>query len=95
MIETVPPFNSHLVARQVMSKEVKWLPIRPRVQQIVQLLLDTKHNGFPILNEDLTIRGLISRHTLIVLLGQLNRIPEVQRVSNLSADSDSDTSLTW
>ena len=79
-----------------MSTEVKWLPLRPRVQQIVQVLQETKHNGFPILNEDRTIKGLVSRHTLLVILGQLNRIPEaVQRVSNLSTDSDSETALTW
>jgi len=79
-----------------MSVDVKWLPLRPRVQQIVQILQETKHNGFPILNEDHTIRGLVSRNTLIVILGQLNRIPEtVERVSNLSTDSDSETALTW
>lgn len=76
LIETVPHFNSHLRAKDIMNSSLRTLAPNPTVGQISYLLRDTPHNGFPILTADYKLRGLISRHSLMVLMRELDRLPD-------------------
>ena len=42
--------------------------MRPTVQQVFETIMSNDYNGYPIVNDDRRLIGLISRHFLIVLL---------------------------
>ena len=58
------------------------------------MLKDTEHNGFPILSSDSKLKGLISRHTLIVLMRELDRIPNFIG-ERLNVGPDHNQELSW
>jgi chloride channel 7 len=49
-----------LIAKQVMSPNVKTLPEQPKVKEVIDLLMSCPHNGFPVLDESGTLVGLVS-----------------------------------
>lgn len=53
---------------EIMATPVVTFQEIERVEVVYNALLDTKHNGFPILDLDLKFRGLILRKTLCTLL---------------------------
>ena len=55
-------------AKNVMSHPVVTLSAIPRVQEIVKVLEETTHNGFPIRDHENRFIGLILRSQLITLL---------------------------
>lgn len=61
LIETVPYFNSHLRAKDIMSDNLRFLTHKPKVSQIAELLRDTSHNSFPVLNDEMKLKGLVTR----------------------------------
>jgi len=72
LVETVPVFNRGLKAEAIMSRPVHSLSKRAKIDEITEALRDTNHNGFPIVennaNGDQRLIGLITRHTLMVIL---------------------------
>jgi len=74
LIETVPYFNSHLRAKEIMSESLAYLPVKPSLGQIADLMRDTTHNSFPVLTEERKLRGLVTRQTLLILVKELHRI---------------------
>lgn len=57
LIETVPYFNSHLRAKEIMSESLSWLPQKPTVGQVADLLRETTHNSFPVLSDEGKLKG--------------------------------------
>ena len=51
LVETVPKYNAHLKASNIMSTEVSTFYKRVTVANIGRALRDEKHNGFPVLGE--------------------------------------------
>lgn len=59
-----------------MTSSVCSLELSPTVAQIANVLRETEHNGFPILKGNSKLIGLISRHTLMTIMRELERVPE-------------------
>ena len=76
-----------------MNSDLKSLPLKATVSQISLLLKETQHNGFPILTQEGFLKGFITRHTLIVLMRELDRIPDLDR-TNATSDNE-EKELTW
>ena len=80
LAETVPVFNRRLKAEAVMSRPVTALHKRAKISTIVEALRDTNHNGFPVVENnvkgDQRLLGLITRHTLMVILKNLHLVPD-------------------
>jgi hypothetical protein len=64
------PLYEHLRAKDVMSGRIVTIPMIVTVKQVVQLLVEYRHNGFPVEDEapPFRYRGLILRSQLTVLL---------------------------
>ena len=73
-------------AKNIMSNPVVTLNQVAQVQDIVQVLEDTTHNGFPIRDEQNRFLGLILRTQLITLLQKrdFSHDPNVSILSILS-----------
>ena len=76
LVETVPRSHMHLRARDVMAHNISYLPQNPTVNQIANVLRETEHNGFPIMTEEHKLVGLISRHTLLTMMREVDRLPD-------------------
>ena len=82
LVETVPEFNRNIKAEIVMSRPVHSLSQKAEVSAVVEALRDTNHNGFPIINNnsmdngDQRLIGMISRHTLMVIVKNLHMVPD-------------------
>ena len=80
LVETVPVFNRNLRAEAVMSRPPINLSKLAKVEDIAEALRDTNHNGFPVvennMNGDQRLLGLITRHTLMVVLKNLHLIKD-------------------
>lgn len=80
LVETVPVFNRNLRAEAVMSRPPINLSKLAKVDDIAEALRDTNHNGFPVvennMNGDQRLLGLITRHTLMVVLKNLHLIKD-------------------
>ena len=57
-----------MTADLVMKKEVRTLPTKATVKEIMGALTETTHNGFPVIGRNKNLKGLISRNYLMVLL---------------------------
>jgi chloride channel 7 len=57
-----------LTAQDVMTRNVHTFQEIERVRKIFQILKQTTHNGFPVLNDNRQFVGLILRNQLITLL---------------------------
>jgi chloride channel 7 len=57
-----------LKAQDVMTRDVHTFQEIESVRKIFQILKQTTHNGFPILNDNQQFVGLILRNQLITLL---------------------------
>ncbi len=58
----------HLTACKLMSSPVLSFTQQPTVSQVFETIISNDFNGFPIVNEDKRLIGLISRHFLTILL---------------------------
>jgi len=63
-----PYFMRKLTARDVMTRKVYTFREIESVGKIYQVLTETTHNGFPVVNEQQQFLGLIRRNQLITLL---------------------------
>ena len=82
LIEKVPEYNDskRLNARKVMSSPVSSLSKKASVLSIAEVLKDTKFNGFPVIDSlygENRLVGLITRHHLMVILNNLELVPDV------------------
>eukprot|EP00750_Incisomonas_marina_P030790 INCI7655.6.p1 GENE.INCI7655.6~~INCI7655.6.p1 ORF type:complete len:530 (+),score=66.38 INCI7655.6:1-1590(+) len=67
--EDIPRLSHILLASDVMTRRPRTLPVRCRVSEIYNLLLETEHNGFPLVSrKDGKLKGIILRKHLCVLL---------------------------
>ena len=79
LTESVPPENQLIKAEAVMSRPVNCLSKKTSVSAISELLLDDQLNGIPVVenqHEDKRLVGLITRHSLMVILKHLNELPD-------------------
>ena len=80
LVETVPVFNRNLRAEAVMSRPVHSLAKQAKVSSIAEALRETNHNGFPVVeqnsNGDSRLLGIITRHTLMIILKNLHLVPD-------------------
>lgn len=53
---------------EIMSSPVKVLNIHEKVGEVYKILTETKHNGFPVVNREGKLQGIIHRQTLCSLL---------------------------
>jgi chloride channel 7 len=74
-MEAHPPrFMSHLSARDAITQPLIWFSKVERVGTIVEVLRDTKHHAFPVVDDDIeysgkpVLLGLVLRSHLLVLL---------------------------
>jgi len=68
------PHNMRLAryrASEIMASEVECLPREPRVRHVRDLLNRCRHNGFPVVDAQGHLLGLILRSQLLALLRQL------------------------
>jgi H+/Cl- antiporter ClcA len=83
LVETVPKYNEHLRAENIVSSPCRSLQKRVSVQTIGESLRDTTFNGFPVIGEEDRPIGLISRHVLLHLLVNLDRVDDCADKANL------------
>lgn len=57
-----------------MSAPVVTLKFKSSARAIYQMLKENKFDGFPVVNNNGSCVGLISRHSLIVVLNNLDKI---------------------
>ena len=68
-----------VTAKDMMNDKVKYLNIRSRVRDVVQLLESTSHNAYPIVDTECKcisdgtlsfgrLRGLMQRHDIVTML---------------------------
>ena len=84
----MPKQNEHLVAEQIMTKDVVTLCEKASVRQILDVLKmnSQAYNGFPVLTltgETKRCLGIITRHTLMVILSNLGRVEDCADRQNL------------
>eukprot|EP01095_Lingulamoeba_sp_RSL-Kostka_P002719 TRINITY_DN13635_c0_g1_i1.p1 TRINITY_DN13635_c0_g1~~TRINITY_DN13635_c0_g1_i1.p1 ORF type:complete len:779 (+),score=262.03 TRINITY_DN13635_c0_g1_i1:24-2360(+) len=71
LLEWDPPIAMRkFCAKDIMKNSVKCLSPTSKVSKVVDLLQTTKHNGYPVVEEDGTFLGLILRSQLITLLNK-------------------------
>lgn len=70
LVEEVPDCNRHLTASKLMSSPVKSFTLKPTVKQVFDTIVSNDFNGYPVVNEDNRLIGLISKHFLVVLLNK-------------------------
>lgn len=63
-----PAFTSDRTAESVMSKNVQCINKIEKVSSVLGLLHGQPHSGFPVVDEDGTLRGFVLRSQLVVLL---------------------------
>jgi hypothetical protein len=86
LTESVPPKHQLIKAEAVMSRPVTCLAKKTSVESIYEILQDSTLNGVPVvesLSEDKRLIGMITRDTLIVVLKNLNAVPEVTSRNSL------------
>ena len=80
-----------------MSRPVHSLPKKCKIKEITVALQDTSYNGFPIVennqNGDSRLVGLISRHTLLVIMKNIDKVPDCEGRLNIVPDNPEDQSL--
>ena len=94
LIEKVPEYNDskRLNARKVMSSPVSSLSKKASVLSIAEVLKDTKFNGFPVIDSlygENRLVGLITRHHLMVILNNLDLVPDVAAPVNFLGTQNS------
>lgn len=72
--EKVPMCNELITAEQIMSMPVVTLKYKSSARAIHSMLSDQKFDGFPIVNNTGSCIGLISRHSLMVILKNIDRV---------------------
>lgn len=60
----------HLTACKLMSSPVLSFSMQPSVSLVYEAIISNDFNGYPIVNEDKRLMGLISKHFLTVLLNK-------------------------
>lgn len=68
LVEKVPRENEHMVAKDIMSENVKSLKRICKVSDVHKALKCEEFNGFPVLDNNGKLLGLISRNFLIIIL---------------------------
>ena len=78
-----PPLSMRkFYAKNIMASPVITLSKVEKVQNIIKVLEETKHNGFPIIDSENRFLGLILRRQLITLLqkkDEFNTDPNVRK----------------
>jgi predicted transcriptional regulator len=59
--------NNHPIS-EIMASPVVTIMEVEKVRRVMEILTTTKHNGFPVVNKDGRLRGIILRKTLCGLL---------------------------
>lgn len=72
--EHVPICNELITAEQIMSMPVVSLNPKSSVSTIYRVLSENDFDGFPIINEQSQVIGLIGRHSLMVILSKIERM---------------------
>ena len=90
LAQTVPRINREITASDIMARPVACLKYHSKVSSIYSILKQSKHNAFPILNSSLRCVGLISRHNLIVILKNIDRVPAIILTNKPESDKKDD-----
>ena len=81
--ENVPMCNELITAEQIMSMPVVTLHPKSSVSDIYRVLSDNPFDGYPITNSCNQVIGLIGRHSLLVILGNIEKLHlKAQTASN-------------
>lgn len=85
-----------LMCKHIMAKHPKCLTERENIGNILMVLKNTVHNGFPIVNNqrDKLLKGLILRPQLLVLLDRMSKI-WVSRADLVYSHQEYMTKLAW
>ena len=65
---TSPPLSHDMLAKHMMSSPVVTFNEVERVSNVVRILKETPHNGFPVVQQCAALRGIILRSQLKILL---------------------------
>ena len=87
LTESVPPENQLIKAEAVMSRPVTCLAKKSNVETIYEILKDDSLNGVPVvesLSDDKRLIGMITRHSLIIILKNINIVPDCSTRSSLT-----------
>lgn len=72
--EDIPRLSHILLASDVMTRRPRTLPVRCRVSDIYNLLLETGHNGFPLVSrKDGKLKGEIRKEQFVARTRRLSR----------------------
>lgn len=68
LIETIPEVCDNVVAENIMAKKVKSVNCVSTMTDIKELLDSTNHHGYPVLNSNKKVIGIIPRNFILVLI---------------------------
>lgn len=68
IVEEVPYACRSIVASNIMTREVVTLKPVETIERVAEVLFNTKHHSFPIMNSKGMIIGTIPRNFIIVLV---------------------------
>ncbi|PRP79813.1 hypothetical protein PROFUN_12485 [Planoprotostelium fungivorum] len=77
-----PSWSQWLEARHVMQDDVITMRTRESVKNIIRMLRDTTHNGFPVVRDDEKFVGIILRSQLTLLLTERAFVRDRDDVKN-------------
>ncbi|PRP79189.1 hypothetical protein PROFUN_13069, partial [Planoprotostelium fungivorum] len=77
-----PSWSQWLEARHVMQDDVITMRTRESVRNIIRMLRDTTHNGFPVVRDDEKFVGIILRSQLTLLLTERAFVRDRDDVKN-------------
>jgi CBS domain-containing protein len=68
LIEHIPEGSKYVQAEDIMSKAVVALNFRSDMSDVVRVMKETPHNGFPVVNNFRKLMGIISRQYLHIMI---------------------------
>ena len=77
--EKVPMCNELITSEQIMSAPVLSMRYKMTVQSIFNALTKYQFDGFPIINSQSQCIGLVNRHSLMVILANVDRMTEIDQ----------------
>eukprot|EP00026_Physarum_polycephalum_P002045 Phypoly_transcript_02049.p1 GENE.Phypoly_transcript_02049~~Phypoly_transcript_02049.p1 ORF type:complete len:942 (+),score=158.82 Phypoly_transcript_02049:112-2937(+) len=85
-----------LMSKHIMARPPKYVSEKDTIGNILNILKNTTHNGFPVVNNsrDRFLKGIILRPQLLVLLDRLSRI-WVSRSEMVYSHQEYMTKLAW
>ncbi|GAM18800.1 hypothetical protein SAMD00019534_019750 [Acytostelium subglobosum LB1] len=85
-----------LMCKHIMAKKPVYLLEKDTLGRVLEVLKNTGHNGFPVVNnqEDRCVKGLILRSQLLMILEVLSQV-YISNTEEAYSHSDYTTKLTW